>query len=122
MAEHFEDFVLPSLFIFSAFIQIFLFCEFGERIIASTDQIPKDMLASGWYAFPMEIQKVLPVIICSSQRAVGLHGFGNIICTRQAFKDVRLLHLKRNILMDQTFNATFSVLGLLARIFIFRNA
>lgn len=41
-----------------------------------------------WYIFPNELQRILPIVMMSTQQPVVLQGFANMKCTRDAFKQV----------------------------------
>lgn len=47
-----------------------------------------DIFHCDWFLFPMNIQRMLPVIIQNARQPVYFRGFGNVICTREAFKGV----------------------------------
>lgn len=80
---------MPSVFTFAAFFLIFLFCEIGERIDDESNIFYEQICSTEWYSFPKVIQKILPIIIAGIQEPLGLSGYGSIICTREAFKNVR---------------------------------
>lgn len=47
------------------------------------------ILQCDWYTFPIEIQQNLPIIIMGTRKPVVICGYGNILCTREAFQNVR---------------------------------
>lgn len=55
-----------------------------------------ELFQCNWYAYPIETQKLLLTFMSSTQRSKILHGFGNIQCTRNAFKSVNLDLLKNS--------------------------
>lgn len=75
---------------FWSFILIFTFCDLGENVTNQFDEIDL-YYQCNWYLFPLNIQRILPIIIINSQELVVLHAFGNVSCTREAFKKVILL-------------------------------
>lgn len=85
------DLFLAVALLFWAFFQIFLYCEFGERLMERFDEIEDEVFNWSWYKMPLNIQKMLPIIINGIQQPVGLTGFGGIRCTREAFQNVGFL-------------------------------
>lgn len=102
MAESLEDLFIPTIFTFSAFAPIFLFCELGDRITNETNEAYNEILRCEWYLAPIKVQKILPITLIGTQKPIYLSGFGNIVCTREAFKNVRnfTFTLKLNILLN----------------------
>lgn len=43
---------------------------------------------TNWYRFPIETQKMLLIVMANAQQPILVQGFGNIACTREAFKKV----------------------------------
>lgn len=84
-----SDFLLPSVMTFAAFAVIFLFCEVGQRIIDESNEATTNLIVIEWYTYPMAIKKIYPIIIMGTNEPVKLCGMGNIVCTREAFKNVR---------------------------------
>lgn len=80
--------LIPVVIVWCAFGSIFIFCELGERLTGRFAEIDNEMCSSDWYTFPMDIQKMLPIILNGTQASVVLIGIGNISCTREAFKNV----------------------------------
>lgn len=78
MAENAEDLIFPLVFTFTAFAPIFLFCELGERISCAADEIYDEM----------NVKRILPFFLKISQTKIAIEGFGNIVCTRESFKNV----------------------------------
>lgn len=54
----------------------------------ATDEIRNEIMRCKWYKFPMAIQKILPIILNGTEEEVGINGYGNIQCSREAFKNV----------------------------------
>lgn len=75
--------------IFWSFVQIFAICEFGQRITGRFYEIKNEIFNWDWYTFPMDVQKIFPIIVIGTETPVELCGFGNIVCTRSSFKNVR---------------------------------
>lgn len=73
---------------FWAFMQIFLFCDFGQKVTDQFSEIDDMIYFSDWYTFPKEIQRILPTVLMTAQQPVILEGFANLKCTREAFNKV----------------------------------
>lgn len=69
---------------------VFIACEISQRLIDAFDDIDSTIERFDWYLFPVEIQRMLPMIIMYAQDPVSLECFGSIICTREVFKSVRI--------------------------------
>lgn len=98
--------VLLSLAIFEEcgiLFSIFITCELCQRISNEFDEI-NDMIGQfHWYCFPIEINRMLPMILMSTQQTVVFECFGSITCNRETFKKVSLL--------IQNFNVVFKLLN-----------
>lgn len=90
---------LVSVFTTWSFIIIFFFCESGERLSGKFEAIDDELYECDWYLFPMEIQRMVLILLSGTHAPVLLRGFGNIVCTREAFKDVRFESYKKKIKM-----------------------
>lgn len=76
----------------AAFGLLFFTCEVGERATAEYI-IPKDMIAQfKWYSFPIEVQRILPIIFIIVQDPAYMGCFGSIKCLRESFKKVSDQH------------------------------
>lgn len=78
---------LLSEVIWSFGITLF-FCEFGERVRNEFEGLNDMIDELDWYLFPMEIQRMLPIIMIAAQKPVVIRGFGNIACVREVFRKV----------------------------------
>lgn len=65
-----------------------MFCEaghmVGNRCVGFSDAIGQ----CKWYLFPIKIQQMLIIVMANSQNSTPIHGFGNILCSRETFKKV----------------------------------
>lgn len=68
---------------------VFIACELGQRLGDALEEIDTTVERFDWYLFPIEIKRMLPMIIANAQNAVKLECFGSIHCTRELFKNVR---------------------------------
>lgn len=71
-------------------LQIFIFCELGNRITDRFNKIPNVIYHRNWYTFPKEIQRITPLILMAAQQPVTLTGFANLKFTRESFRKVKL--------------------------------
>ena len=71
-------------------MHIFIFCHFGERASGESSEMGDEIYQRiDWYTFPLDIQRMIPTILIGAQEPVILRGFGNVTCTRDAFKKVK---------------------------------
>lgn len=68
---------------------ILLLCEFGQRVNDSFEHIHDTINKFEWYMFPLEMQKLLPIMMNVADQQVTIKVFGNISCDRDTFKTVR---------------------------------
>lgn len=80
----------PLLMVFWSFFVIYLFCELGERVSSQFDELSDAIYQSEWYEFPMDVRRVLPILMMAAQKQVVPRGFGNLLCTREFFKKVTI--------------------------------
>lgn len=80
--------LLPVISGILALALVFIACEIGQRLNDAFDEINSTIIQFKWYLFPLEIKKVLPIIIGGAQQPVSLECFGSITCTREVFKQV----------------------------------
>lgn len=78
----------PLIVAFWSFFSIFLFCELGEHVSGQFNDLNDAIYQSEWYAFPIEVQRMLPILLMATQHQVVLQGFGNLSCIRESFKKV----------------------------------
>lgn len=86
------ELVQPIMMIFWVFFLIFAYCESGEKLSIRFDEINDIIYQCDWHSFPIEVQKILPIIMEASQKQVRLNGFGNIPFLRETFKGVILFY------------------------------
>lgn len=76
------------LFIAITFSVIFIFCEIGEKLKSSFNQIDDEFNNLDWYLFPMDGMKIVSMIMIITQKTVALRGYRNIEYDREQFKKV----------------------------------
>lgn len=72
----------------AAFGLLFFTCEVGQRFSDEFDDICDVIEQFNWYAFPAQVQRMLPIIILAAQQPVAVECFGSIMCLRDTFKSV----------------------------------
>lgn len=68
-------------------------CELGERLTGAFGGICDEIENFNWYAFPIKVQRMLPVILIDAQEPVVLKCFGSISCVRDVFKRVSKMQI-----------------------------
>lgn len=71
-------------------ITVSIACELGQRLDDAFIKIDFTIDQIDWYSLPIEIKRMLPMVIANAQRPVLLECFGNVACTREVFKNVRI--------------------------------
>lgn len=76
---------------------ILLICETGQRLSNAFEELGERIKTFDWYVFPLEIQRMLPVLLMAAHQEIVLECFGSIAGTRQTFKKVSLCqHFLKN--------------------------
>lgn len=68
-------------------------CNYGEYLVHRFDMVEQELYKSDWYLFPLEMQRMLIVVIPNLQHPTVIRGYGNVTCTRQTSKTVHLFDL-----------------------------
>lgn len=79
-----------SVLVFLSFSIIFAFCELGSQVTNQFNALDEKLCQSIWYLLPIEVQRMILIFMLDAQHAMFLRGYGNIECTRNAFKNVRI--------------------------------
>lgn len=66
------------------------FCEFGEMVTTQFNLYDADIYCCGWYLLPIEMQKMYLIFKGQVQHQIIIRGYGNILCTREIFKEVKI--------------------------------
>lgn len=103
--------------LFWSFAFIFFYCELGQRVSDSFDEITGKIELFRWYAFPLKVQQMLPIMLSVSQQDVVVQGFGNLACSRLVFKQVNDFNMTTTFQFIKT--AIESLSGSECRFFIF---
>lgn len=84
-------FIIMLLYGFFGFALIYVVCELSQRISNAFCDI-SDAIDTGydWYLYPLELQRMLPLIMLPIQKPVVIRCFGCVQCSRRAFKNVSM--------------------------------
>lgn len=113
--------ILLAMLVLSAVFNV-IFCEFGELVADQFEIFNDAIIQSNWYLAPIQIQKMLIIVMANSQRPTLIRGYGNILCVRETLKKVKPLFIVLFslflifMLFRQTTNASFSYFMMLRRI------
>lgn len=113
MAKNVEEIIFPLPMLIGSLVEIFFFCELGERITNQFRKIDEEVWTIQWYTLPIEVQKIYAMIMIGTQLPVMLIGIGDIECTRKAFKNVSI-EMRHNFVSASIYLLS----GVLHRIFI----
>lgn len=96
--------IVTLITVFAAFGLLFFSCEIGQRFTSKFDTLNCVFNQFKWYTFPIEVQRMLPMIIRNAQQPVTIRCFGRVMCLRESFRKVSsLINTKLN------FNCTAGV-------------
>lgn len=84
----FVEIISPLVLVFWAFILIYFFCELGHMVSNHFDKFNIELGQCHWYSFPKNFQRIFITLMINAQEPVIIQGFGNTVCTRDAFKAV----------------------------------
>lgn len=73
---------------FWAYVSIFMFCEFGEKVCTGFSEIGIAIDQLEWYLLPNEMWHILLTVKVVAHKSVGFCGFGRASCAREIFKQV----------------------------------
>lgn len=73
---------------FWTFAFVLIFCELGDMVSSQFVVFNDSLERLNWYLFPIEMQKMMIIVMAKTQQPALLRGFGNIVCTRETFKKV----------------------------------
>lgn len=93
MADKISDTILVyrvCITIFWSFAFLFFICEFADMVNNQFNQFNETVSYCEWYLLSIELQRLIIVLMANTQRQTTIHGYGNIVCTRVAFKKVNI--------------------------------
>lgn len=108
------------VFVLLSFVGIFALCELGTQVKSQFKTLNSALFQLEWYLLPVELQRMLLIFMMGAQDAVLLRGYGNIECTRDAFKNVSIL--KSNSISLRLFVSALLQSDIAYRIFQFNDA
>lgn len=73
---------------FWAFMMVLFASEIGQRFSNTFEKIDDKINEFDWYLLPMEVQRILPIIMINTQRPTFITCFGSSTCSRDTFKKV----------------------------------
>ena len=71
-----------------AFGVVFIACEIVQHVCDAINSFDMRIVQIDWYLYPIEMKKMLPVIINLAQKPVVIKGFGSMPTDRELFKKV----------------------------------
>ena len=78
----------------------------GQNVSNQFNKLGDEIYKCDWYLFPHKLQRMLVIIMINAQEPVSIRGFGNVVCTRDSFKQVIF---SRNIDSIEFDRAKYSV-------------
>lgn len=81
---------------FWSFVMIFAFCEMGELVSNQFNEFEMTLGQCKWYLFSLNLQRMCIIVLANAGQPTTVHGFGNIVCTRESMKKV-ILHVAAKI-------------------------
>lgn len=67
---------------------VLIACEAGHRVSDTFDEMDDTFEKIDWYLLPIEVQRMLPVILMYVQEPMVPEFFGSISCTREQLRKV----------------------------------
>lgn len=69
-------------------MSLFAICELGERISNAFDEIGDEIYQMDWLLFPIEMKKMLPLILMNAQQPVLSLSIGSFTTSRETMSSV----------------------------------
>lgn len=83
----------PVFQLFASFGLVFIYCELCGRISTNFDEIKWQISQLNWYLFPMNMHRILPIVMINAQQPVYMECFGSIPSDRSTFQRVSKLSI-----------------------------
>lgn len=81
--------VITSLVVlFWACFYVFFACECGTIVCTQFARFDYELWQCTWYQFPIEMQRILVLVMSNIQNPATIYSYGNFECTRDSFKRV----------------------------------
>lgn len=87
------DLITSMLMIYWALSLVFCCCELGELVTNQFNMFDNELCRCDWYLLPIEVQRIFVIVMANAQNLMIIRGYGNIVCTRNAFKEVKFIFL-----------------------------
>lgn len=84
---------------FWAIVMLLFTCETGQRLTYEFIQFDNEISQLDWNFLPIDIQRLLPIIMANTQQPFQILCFGSTTCGRETFKSVSLRKSKWKIWM-----------------------
>lgn len=104
---------------FWASILVYTSCECGQQFTDAFSHFDYVIGELDWHLLPIEIQRLLPMIIMNAQQPMMVKCYGNISCGRETFKKVTQTNNTDSIEISLLTVLKLSVLGGQYRIQVF---
>ena len=69
---------------------VFIACELSQRFSNAFSGLENSLIHIDWHLYPMEVQRLMPIIMMFAQQEMEFECFGSLSCSRAAFKAVGL--------------------------------
>lgn len=89
-ADNLLELVITLLQVIYSFGVLLLACELGQRVTITFDECTALIDNFDWYLFPIEIQRMLTIVINFAQQPLVVKCFGSAACDRETFKYVSI--------------------------------
>lgn len=76
--------------IFYTFAALFVVTEISQRVTLTFEECNEMIGQFEWYLFPIEIQRLLPIVMQSTQQPIEVKCLGSVACNRETFKYVSI--------------------------------
>lgn len=71
------------------------YCEMGQQVTNSFGKIENTLTQMDWHLFPIETQRMMPMLLMVAQQPLEFMGYGNFSATRDIMKKVaQILNLQ----------------------------
>lgn len=93
--------------LFWILVLMFILCNSADNVTGAFNEI--DIYnQSIWYTFPIDVQRLIPIITVNSKKSAVIQTFGNILCNRKTFKRVNIFldfnHSNLNVSCQKTID------------------
>lgn len=82
------DFCIKILYAYGI---LSVYCEIGEQLGTKFDELGDALYQCEFEALPIDVQRTIPIILSFMQNSPALAAYGNLKCSRETFKRVRIL-------------------------------